>query len=45
MLERYKAATQKGAAMNDKLNLEMFGWVIGISIMVAWIAMPIWFSV
>lgn len=31
--------------MNDKLNLEMFGWVIGISIMVAWIAMPIWFSV
>lgn len=29
--------------MNDKLNLEICGWIIGMAVMVAWIAMPMWY--
>jgi hypothetical protein len=32
----------KGAAMNDKLRFEVFGWVFGATIIAAWISMPFW---
>jgi hypothetical protein len=30
--------------MNDKLNLQLFGWIIGVAIMTAWLLMPLWLS-
>lgn len=28
--------------MNAKLRLEVFGWIIGTTVMVAWLSMPLW---
>lgn len=30
--------------MNDKLHLELFGWIVGLSVMAAWISMPLWLA-
>jgi len=28
--------------MNDKLRFEVFGWIVGTAIMLAWLSMPLW---
>lgn len=33
---------RKGAVMNDKLRFEVFGWIVGTAVMVAWLSMPLW---
>ncbi len=30
--------------MNDKLRLEVFGWIVGTAIIVAWVSMPFWLN-
>ncbi|TCR06104.1 hypothetical protein EDF70_10156 [Neorhizobium sp. JUb45] len=30
--------------MNAKIRLEVFGWIIGMAVTVAWLSMPLWLN-